>query len=89
MKQNKSFASLILILLIFCISGCYTRNENIEIAQPEITELKAHQWYYFSKDGFIEIDLPQNAPDTAGNPSHCVIKGSVFILPSRQTFRLD
>ena len=68
MKQNKSFASLILILLIVCISGCYTRNENIEIAQPEITELKAHQWFYFSKDNFIEIDLPQNVPDTAIKP---------------------
>ncbi len=35
---------------------------------PEITRLKAHQWYYFSHRGFYPVDLPQKAPEVAEKP---------------------
>ncbi len=35
---------------------------------PEITRLKAHQWYYFSHRGFYPVELPQKAPEVAEKP---------------------
>lgn len=68
MKTNNFFLSLFLLFYFVCTLSCSPKQENSEITQSEITELKAHQWFYFSKDGFYEIDLPQNAPDVAIKP---------------------
>lgn len=55
------------LLVIFTFASC-NKNENITLKEVEITELKAHNWYYFTATDFFAIDLPQNAPDTAIKP---------------------
>lgn len=49
----------IMLTLISCGSGP---------KPPEITRLKAHQWYYFNHRGFYPVDLPQKAPEVAERP---------------------
>lgn len=45
--------------------GQDSSNETVLIPDmPAVT----HEWFYFSKDGFSKIDLPQNAPKTVQKP---------------------
>lgn len=67
--MNYNFFSKALIFLasiIFFVS-C-TEKQIYTNEEVEITELKAHNWYYFTSSNFLPIDLPQNAPDTAIKP---------------------
>lgn len=46
------------------ICGCSKKKKmQTVIPQEEILDIKpAHKWYYFSSNGFTQIDKPQNAP---------------------------
>lgn len=71
MNRNKKTWKAIYILFMFFVAmsfSCNAKKNPYDNANPEITELKAHTWYYLDKEGFSQIDLPQNAPDTAIKP---------------------
>ena len=66
---EKKFLYVVNLILFFFLvfTSCNSKNTKKPI-QNEITELKAHTWYYFSKNGISTVDLPQNVPETAIKP---------------------
>lgn len=63
-KSSCAFLALILSLF-FLLMSCDTNKKAVHAETAEITELKAHQWYCFSRTGISEVDLPQNTPEIA------------------------
>ena len=64
--------SLTFFALAFSLSGCKKKADSAIKTDTEILDLSPkntdHKWYYFTKDGFARIDLPQNAPFAGAAP---------------------
>lgn len=54
----------ILIVYAFLLTGCHKKNQAEIPAETPTVKLQkeSHIWYYFTNNGFAEIDKPQNAP---------------------------
>ena len=64
--MNKCFLVAIIALNLFCmlLSGCKKKDkaiQNQDIVQIG-TQKTDHAWYYFTQDGFAQVDNPRNAP---------------------------
>lgn len=69
MKQKYIFKTFFYFLCVcFFIFNYLSCNQQTPNDLPEITELKAHSWFYFTNKDFLQIDLPQNAPEVAIRP---------------------
>ena len=67
MKTKYFYAVLLLICAFFF--GCKKQNEIIEIVDTELPEtVKTHKWYYFSQDGFSQIDNIKSIPRVLEKP---------------------
>lgn len=64
--------------------------DNILEIEAIQTEDKTHQWYYFTENGFAEIDLPEHAPEQILKPWTEAIRissaGSVPVKAQRSDF---
>ena len=70
--MNKFFLLTLIVLNLVCFlfSGCKKKDkskENQEIMQIG-TQKTDHTWYYFTQDGFAQIDNPRNAPFAGSFP---------------------
>ena len=70
--MNKCFLIAIIALNLFCVllSGCKKKDKSIEnqdIVQIG-TQKSDHTWYYFTQDGFAQVDNPREAPFAGSAP---------------------
>ena len=68
--KTKHVFLLYIATALFCMTSCGNRKKtNGETDLPQISSVqKSHKWYYFSRDSFVPIDLPQNAPQIIEKP---------------------
>ena len=67
MKTKYFYAVLLLICAFFF--GCKKQNEIIEIVDSEVPEtVKTHKWYYFSQNGFSQVDNIKSIPRVLEKP---------------------
>lgn len=61
---KKTAASFLILALVLGISSCKNKEKvtESEIIETEIRAPKAHRWFYFYREGYKSVDLPQNAP---------------------------
>ncbi|MFI3257494.1 MAG: hypothetical protein R3Y36_04265, partial [Spirochaetales bacterium] len=69
-----SFASLIMGLAIIGFVSC-GNNANVKntaysqlLGENNDARASTHRWFYFTADGFKEIDIPRNAPHSEKKP---------------------
>jgi hypothetical protein len=73
-KMKKSFIlklSAGMLIGALCISCTGKRTENAGTIPdlPQISTVrKSHEWFYFRNDGFMQVDLPQRAPQAMERP---------------------
>lgn len=67
--KTKYLYAAVLFFLILSFFGCKKQNEIIEITDiksPEI--IKTHKWYYFSQNGFSQVDNIKSIPRVLEKP---------------------
>ncbi len=68
--KTKHVFLLYIATALFCMTSCGNRKKTNGVTDlPQISSVqKSHKWYYFSRDSFVPIDLPQNAPQIIEKP---------------------
>ena len=70
--MNKCFLLTLIALNLICFlfSGCKNKNKSKD--EQKIVEIGTqksdHTWYYFTQDGFAQVDSPRNAPFAGSFP---------------------
>ena len=70
MRKNLILLTVIAAALILC-PGCKKKSKEKTQNDSEIFQLKQkgdHSWFYFTQDGFIQVDNPKNVPLSKTQP---------------------
>lgn len=61
---KKTAAGLLILTAIFAVTSCKKdgKNAGVEVVETAVKAPKAHHWYYFNRQGYQSVDLPQNTP---------------------------